>query len=242
MKKIKTFSIAITMLFFNALVSQEILITGTVIDESGFLPFASISIKNSKKVVNSDFDGKFSIHASSKDTLVCTYVGLQTQSIAIGVKNNFTIKMIDNSQLETVYPRQITCNRERIIDCQIVTAEDLKKDVKIEEKRVIDTVVQAKPKITYRCGLSNFSRDSKPLYVVDVHPTSAEIMKDIDPIFIESMSVLKGLSATALYGSSAVNGAIIIKTKNLSKLQIKKLKKRSQLYLESQNEKIKIRN
>jgi Ca-activated chloride channel homolog len=56
------------------------------------------------------------------------------------------------------------------------------------------------------------------------------------------MSVLKGLSATALYGSSAVNGAIIIKTKNLSKLQIKKLKKRSQLYLESQNEIIKIRN
>lgn len=88
-----------------------------------------------------------------------------------------------------------------------------------------------KPKIAFRCGLSS---DSKPLFVIDGIQTSDAIIKTISPNNFESFNVLKGLAATALYGSKAANGVIIVKTKNLSKKELKKLKKASIDYYKSQ--------
>lgn len=111
---------------------------------------------------------------------------------------------------------------------------------RIENSKSIDTIRpntqlsekdNQKPKIAFRCGLSS---DSKPLYVVDGIPTSEVIIKTINPNNFESFNVLKGLAATALYGSMAANGVIMIKTKNLSKKELKKLKKASIDYYKSQ--------
>jgi Ca-activated chloride channel family protein len=149
MKKIKTFSLAITMLSFLATFSQE---------------------KTVSETVSSDFENK---------------------------------DRIENSKaIDTIRP-----------------------NTQLSEKD------NQKPKIAFRCGLSS---DSKPLYVVDGIPTSEAIIKTISPNNFESFNVLKGLAATALYGSKAANGVIIIKTKNLSKKELKKLKKASIDYYKSQ--------
>ncbi len=64
-----------------------------------------------------------------------------------------------------------------------------------------------------------------PLYIIDGLPASAGVLKSIDPENIESINVLKDNAATSLWGTRAYNGAIIIKTKKLSRKQKKQLKK-----------------
>ena len=131
-----------------------------------------------------------------------------------------------------------TFSQEKTVS-ETVSSDFEDKD-RIENSKSIDTIRpntqlsekdNQKPKIAFRCGLSS---DSKPLYVVDGIPTSEAIIKTIDPNNFESFNVLKGLAATALYGSKAANGVIIIKTKNLSKKELKKLKKASIDYYKSQ--------
>ena len=122
-------------------------------------------------------------------------------------------------------------------------SSDFESKDRIENSKAIDTIRpnmqlsekdNQKPKIAFRCGLSSDSSDSKPLFVIDGIPTSEAIIKTIDPNNFESFNVLKGLAATALYGSMAANGVIMIKTKNLSKKELKKLKKASIDYYKSQ--------
>jgi len=82
----------------------------------------------------------------------------------------------------------------------------------------------SEPTVRIRCETS-IQTGSEPLYVIDGAPASAGAMKSIRPENIESINVLKDVSATSIYGSRAANGVIIIKTKKLTRKQKRELKK-----------------
>jgi Ca-activated chloride channel family protein len=66
-------------------------------------------------------------------------------------------------------------------------------------------------------GAASFDSSKKPLYILDGKVSSLEYIKSINPKIIESVNVLKKDAATSLYGDQAINGVVVIKTKNLSK-------------------------
>lgn len=74
-------------------------------------------------------------------------------------------------------------------------------------------------------GAASVSSENVPLYVVNGILTKADDFKNLDPNRIESMNVLKGGSATAIYGSKATNGVVVVITKDLSKRERKRMKK-----------------
>jgi len=78
-------------------------------------------------------------------------------------------------------------------------------------------------------GISSYDKTKEPLYIVDGKVESSKFLTTLNPNVIESMEVLKKEAATSLYGNKAVNGVILIKTKNLSKREKRRLNKQSKL-------------
>ncbi len=78
---------------------------------------------------------------------------------------------------------------------------------------------------------------NKPLYVIDGIISNDSILKTIKPENIKAINVLKGNGATAIYSEAGKNGVIIIETKDLTKKQLRKIKKLSEKALEAENKK-----
>ena len=70
------------------------------------------------------------------------------------------------------------------------------------------------------------NENNEPLFILDGKPIDSKEFKNINPESIESITVLKDSGATAFYGKGGINGVIIIKTKKLSKREIRKMKKK----------------
>jgi len=94
--------------------AQEKTISGTVSDDSGLpLPGVNIIIKGTTSGTQSDFDGKYSIQTSVSQTLVYSYVGFETQEVAVGSSNNVNVSMQAGSALEEVVVTALGVSREK---------------------------------------------------------------------------------------------------------------------------------
>lgn len=91
----------------------------------------------------------------------------------------------------------------------------------------VSTGIKKRDEILIRGAKSIDEKSVTPLYIIDgiVMDRASEFLNTLDPKKIKELKVLKGLEATALYGSKASNGVVVITTKGLSKAEIKKLKK-----------------
>ncbi|OJX29912.1 MAG: hypothetical protein BGO86_05645 [Chryseobacterium sp. 36-9] len=85
-------------------------------------------------------------------------------------------------------------------------------------------------------GAASVDSSKKPLYILDGKVSSLESIKSINPKIIESVKVLKKEAATSLYGDQAINGVVIIKTKNLSKKELRKFNREYKLENKEQEE------
>lgn len=90
-----------------------------------------------------------------------------------------------------------------------------------------DSIQNNKP-IGFHCAAS-VTKNNEALLVIDGLLVSNEVLTNLNPDKIESYNILKGVEAEALYGIRGRNGVIIIKTKNLSRRELRKLKKQSKL-------------
>lgn len=229
--------------------AQQKTISGTITDENNLpLPGVNILVQNTSNGTQSDFDGKYTITANVGEVIEFSYVGYHPQSTTIlATTNEINIKMVvDASELDEVVITALGIRKEKKALGYAVTAlssED------IEQRATGDLTKILKGKaagvdIISVSGLSGSASsinirglistgNNQPLFVVDGVPfnsvtngdglsgTSRSL--DIDPNNIESVNVLKGLSATALYGSDGRNGVILITTKaGTSKFQNKK--------------------
>lgn len=225
--------------------SQESVISGKVMDESG-MPVLGVTvlIEGTKTGTQTDFDGNYSIKASIGKVLIFSYLGMKSEKKLI--QNSSLINVIMQEDEESLDEIVVTAMGIERAEKTLGYAVSTVKSADFEEARETDVVqalqgkisgvqitgqgggVGSSTKITIR-GLTRISGNNQPLWVVDGVPISdandfsdsrttgsidyGNRAQDINPDDIESLTVLKGASAAALYGSRASNGVIVVTTK-----------------------------
>ncbi len=241
----KYLSLIVTLLMFQLQLFSQITVTGTVTDSETGEPLmgSTVSVEGSTVGTIAGMSGEFSIEAESEeDVLVFSFVGYEPQRITIGNHREFSITLIlDLTQLEEVVVTALGITREKKslgFAVQDIGSEELTKggdnnvvsalSGKIAGVQITNASgsVGGSAVIKIR-GNKTFKGNTSPLFVVDGVPISnttsttdvdyGNAAADIDPESVETMSVLKGASATALYGSRGANGVIIITTKKGTK-------------------------
>ena len=244
--KTKFTKICVSFLMFFALTlsayAQQI--TGTVSDENGVpLPGATVVVQGTSVGVSTDFDGNYSITASSGDTLVFSFVGYATQSVAVGSSNTVNVQLEPDNSLDEVVVTALGVKRNTKalgysvteVDGTELSANPSTNAINALQGKVAGVMVtgsamgaKGSSRVVIR-GASSLTGNNQPLYVVDGITINNDNLgaagtwggtdfgdgvSSINPDDVESISVLKGGAAAALYGSRASNGVIIITTKN----------------------------
>lgn len=208
--------------------AQQQTVRGTVVSAADGEPIigASVVVKGQSTVgVATDMDGKFTLNVPrNATTLVVTYVGYKTQEVKIS--NNMTIKLAEDTKMlgETLVVAYGTATKNSFTgSASKVSVENLQKKAvsnltkalegEIPGVQVFNTTGQPgeSARIQIR-GIGSVNSNTSPLYVVDGVPYGASL-NGIDQSDIESMTILKDASATALYGSRAANGVVLITTR-----------------------------
>ena len=205
--------------------AQSIQLTGTVTDASNEpIIGASVVEKGTTNGVITDFEGNFTINVSAKATIVISYVGFQTQEIALNGRNHIkTILKEDTEVLDEVVVVGYGTMKKSDMTGAIssVDMEELVKRTttnpaealqgKIAGVNIMKSGGNAGAGVQIKIrGVKSFG-DNQPLYIIDGFPGDIE---NVNPQDIQSMEILKDGAAAAIYGSVAANGVILITTKN----------------------------
>ena len=207
--------------------AQSFLITGTVLDNTGVpLPGATVMEVGTSTGTQTDFDGKFSLNVSSEDAVLkITYVGFLSQEIPIEGKKEIQVNLQENvSSLEEIVVVGYGTQSKKDItgSISVVKGDDITSRNVTNVSNALQGAVAgvsvtrsssapgAGNTINIR-GITTLQGDSSPLILVDDVPV--DNINDVNPDQIESISVLKDGASSAMYGSRAAAGVIIITTK-----------------------------
>lgn len=242
---LKTFFCALALLVFSVAQAQNQSVSGTVTDESGPLPGATVAIKGTSTGTTTDFDGNYTINDVPADAvLVFSFVGYETQEIAVNGRSTIDVNLAtDASELEEVVliGYGTTTVQDATGSVASVTSEEFNKGVIASPEELIQgktagvqisqTSGEPGAGVNIRIRGSNSIRSgNNPLFVVDGVPLTSGAAPEtnvagiggsgqknplnfLNPNDIESISILKDASATAIYGSRGANGVVIIQTK-----------------------------
>jgi len=222
---------------------QELEVSGKVIDKDGVpLPGASVLEKGTVNGTQSDFDGDFTITVTDENSvLVVSYIGFSTKEVAVNGQTEFTITLNeDAADLDEVVVTALGISRDKKglgYAVQELQGDDINE---ARESNFVNSLsgkvagvnitssgaVGSSSRVVIRGESSLNFGGNEPLYIVDGVPVGNEgtsnatsvdygnSAAEINPADVESMTVLKGPAAAALYGSRAANGAIVITTKS----------------------------
>jgi len=188
------------------------------------VPGATVKIKGSSKGALTDGNGQFVIAAAPTDTLVVSYIGFTPAEVAVKDQQHIVITLhTDKRSLDEVVVTALGIKKEvkRLgYAVQEIKGEDL---VKAREPNPINGLTGKVAGLTVGASAEMLGTpqvllrgSAINLYVVDGVPINSDTW-NISPDDIESYTVLKGATASALYGSRGLNGAIMITTKRGSK-------------------------
>lgn len=221
----------------------QITVSGTVTDDQGPLPGVSVKVKNSAKGLQTRSDGKFTIEVNTGDILVFSMIGYQAQEHAVSDGSALNVLLqTDESQLSEVVVTGFGTRQSTQRLSYAVTEIKGEELVRANNANVVNALQgkvagvminqgasgpQSSSRIRIR-GNSSLSNNTQPLVVIDnilIEPGTTggsvwgdeadfgNIMKNLNPDDYESITVLKGSAASALYGSKAQNGVLLITTK-----------------------------
>ena len=217
------------------ILAQARVVTGTVLDSEGEpATGASVQVQGVKGGVAVDLDGKYSINVPSDNSvLVFSMVGYKTQTVKVGSKSVIDVTMRDDAEVlgEVVVTAMGQSQEKSKLNFSVsdlkadeVTAGQSANFVNSLQGKVAGLQVSnaggspnAASQIVIRAISSiNSAQSNEPLFVIDGMAVrgGASSIGDINSSDIESMSVLKGAAASALYGQEGANGVIIITTKS----------------------------
>ena len=200
-------------------------VKGTVSDETGEpIIGATVKVQGSNDATVTDFDGNFSIKASSNATLVFSYVGYETQEVKVGGKSNITVTLKeDNTTLNDVVVIGYGVQKKKLVTGATVQVkgEDI---AKLNTTSALEAMQSSTPGVqitqsssqpgkgykVYIRGIGT-TGNSTPLYVID--GVAGGSLDDINPADIETIDVLKDAASAAIYGARAANGVILVTTK-----------------------------
>ena len=224
------FNVILTLLLvFVVQVSfaQEKKVSGTVSDNEGLpLPGATVVVSGTNSGVSTDFDGNYSIVANTGDVLSFSFVGYTTQKVKIETNNVINVVLAaDNSLDEVVVVAFGTKTRDELTSAvTVVSGEAL---AKLSPTTSIDNMLQGiapgvqvvagngKPGQTAFVrvrGVGSINASSAPLYIID--GVIAPDLNSVNPVDVESVSILKDAATSSLYGARAANGVVLIKTRS----------------------------
>ena len=221
----------ITML--EAAPLQNLKVSGTVISATDGQPLigVSVKVKDTSAGTITDLDGKYKLNITAGQTLVFSYIGfMEQQIVATKPVINVTLKEDTKTLDEVVVVGYGTMKRSDLTGSVVsVTGDDLKKSVVTS----LDQALQGRAagvSVTQNSGAPgggisvsirgiNSLNGNEPLYVIDGVAISgnadgnSSVLSSINSSDIVSMEILKDASATAIYGSRASNGVVLITTR-----------------------------
>lgn len=215
--------------------SQTITVSGTVSDDQGDpLLGATVLQKGSSNGVSTDLDGRYSIQVPQNATLIFSYIGYTTEGIPVKGRASLDVTLKENSSVldEVVVVGYGSMKRADMTGAvSSVGDEQIKKSVatsmdQVLQGRVAGVQIQANSgtpgastSIRIR-GINSLNATNQPIFVIDgvvidsaTDDESSNPLSGINPSDIVSMDILKDASATAIYGSRASNGVIMVTTK-----------------------------
>jgi TonB-dependent starch-binding outer membrane protein SusC len=224
------------LLFASMIYAQQKNYSGKVTDGKDPLPSVSIINKTSNNATVTDIDGKFTISAKEGDKLEVSYIGFTTATVSVGKSTEIVITLKESiEQMDEVVvigygvqrKKDVTGSISKISgsDIQGLVTPSFESQLAGRASGVQITaptgIIGEAPRIRIR-GTASISSGTYPLIIVDGMPiytgdlggyASSNAMGDINPNDIESFEILKDGAATAIYGSRAANGVILITTK-----------------------------
>ncbi len=219
--------------------AQAKLINGKVTDQQGQpVPFATIRVKNSKQGVSADADGNFSIRTSPAETLVVSGANITEKEVAVGDSTYLNIQVAHTtSNLNEVVVTALGIRRSRNslpYAAQQISGDEINKvptvnaidnlSGKVAGLEITSSNTMGGSTNAILRGMKSLTQTNQALFIVDGVPYDntnqstygydlGNAAADINPDDIATISVLKGAAASALYGSRASNGVILITTK-----------------------------
>lgn len=211
---------------------SNITVNGKVVDSEGLgLPGTAIYIKGTTQGTVTDVDGNFSLNAPANATLSISFIGYESQEIAINGQTAIGTITLEEETNELNDVVVIGYGTQKKVDLTgsvaIVNADEMKRVSHSNISSMLEGKVAgvqitsdgqpgADPSVRIR-GIGSFN-STAPLYVIDGVPMGTTI-RDFSPNDIETIQILKDASAAAIYGSRAANGVVIITTKQGKKSQ-----------------------
>lgn len=215
--------------------AQTKVVTGTIKDAEGSpIPGANVILKGTTTGTTSDGDGNYSIEASADDILHISFIGFTSQEIRVGEQTRIDVRLEEDvATLQEVVV--VGYGEMRRADLTSAQTSISSKDIERTLNTTIEQAIQGRAAGVYVTqntgapgggisvnirGVNSINGTNEPLYVVDgvqiqgeISPTGSNPLSSLNPADIESMEILQGPSATAIYGSRATNGVVLIKTK-----------------------------
>ncbi|KGL47475.1 SusC/RagA family TonB-linked outer membrane protein [Porphyromonas cangingivalis] len=231
MKRITLLFAFLVMSMGMALAQSQVEVSGTVVSAEDNQPIigATVRGKTSKKGDRTNIDGKFKFTVPSNEkTLIISFVGMKTQEIGVGKNLRIVLQPEATSLDEVVAIAYGTAKKQSLVGAQAnVSAKQLERR---PVSNVTNALAAAAPGVQVTTssgqpgsgaqimirGFGSMNASSAPLFVVDGAIYNGNI-SDLPASDIQSLSILKDASSTALYGSSAGNGVVLITTKSGSR-------------------------
>ena len=207
--------------------AQEREITGRVVDSKGeAMPGVIVLVVETKTGNATDIDGRFTVKASTGNTLKFTFIGYKEQEVKVGAENSINATLEENNQLAVVV---VTGYRDEDASkfsgsAGVVSSKSLDQ-VPIAS---FDQILQGRTpgiqggtgsgqpgssaSILIR-GQGSLNSGTDPLYIIDGVPVASDDFASINANDFESVTVLKDASSTSKYGSRGANGVIVAKSK-----------------------------
>ena len=204
---------------------------GVVNDEVGPIPGANVIVKGTNRGTQTDVDGNFAIEAASNETLIISFIGLQSEEVKLTNSRKFVITLKNDSKnldevlitsamgikkeffsITSNYTLNTSQGSYQQTNLNLIQSlSGFVSGLSIEEK---SNGVSGNSRIVLR-GNRSVTGNSEALIVIDGEIASAETLAKFAPEDIVDVSVIKGAQGAALYGSQGANGVIIVSTKKL---------------------------
>ena len=213
--------------------AEKFIVTGVVKDDTGeTLPGVAIHIKGQEGAFGTNGEGKFEINIKTKTaTLTFSYIGFKTEEIKVKAGDNITVVMKEDSELleEVVVTGFQTKNKNSFTGSSTTIEKDKMMAMGTQsimqgieafvpgvvsiDNSLMGSNPNAKPELNIRGRATFEGKANMPVFVVDGSIVTSDFVFDMDMNDIQSVTVLRDASATALYGAKGSAGVVVITTR-----------------------------
>ena len=209
--------------------AQNKQVSGTVAGADGSpIAGATVLVEGTATGTTTGANGSFTVSAPVNGVLTVSFLGYETQRVAINGRTNIQVKLLEDAKsiddvvvigygsgqkIGNIVGSVSTVSAGEIADRPSANIGDALQG-KVPGLQIFNTSGEPQSSVSIRLrGESSLNLSNAPLYILDGVPVSSSVFTSINPQDIENISILKDASSTAIYGSRAANGVIFVSTK-----------------------------